>query len=169
MQYVRTEIEEKFRIIAVVSLPQFAFSANDANVKSSILFLRKNTTEETDNIINTKFYIQSVVWEQPTAKKEIRKLQSECESRIRLLPRNDTYKEEKAKLNAEYKIRIEQVKNTILDAYTKQCRTILPDYPIFMAIADTIGYDATGRLTSKNDLEDIATELKKFIQQYYHE
>ena len=164
MQYVRTEIEEKFRIIAVVSLPQFAFSANDANVKSSILFLRKNTTEETDNIINTKFYIQSIVWEQPTAKKEIRKLQSECEEKIRLLPRNDVYKEEKAKINREYKIRIEQVKGIILDAYTKQCQITLPDYPIFMAIADNIGYDATGRPTMANDLIMIGEELKKFIE-----
>ena len=164
MQYVRTEIEEKFRIIAVVSLPQFAFSANDANVKSSILFLRKNTTEETDNIINTKFYIQSIVWEQPTAKKEIRKLQSECKEKIRLLPRNDVYKVEKAKINREYKIRIEQVKGVILDAYTKQCQITLPDYPIFMAIADNIGYDATGRPTMANDLIMIGEELKKFIE-----
>ena len=49
MQYVRTEIEEKFRIIAIVSLPQFAFMANGAGVKSSVMFLRKNTTEETND------------------------------------------------------------------------------------------------------------------------
>jgi len=163
MQYVRTEIEEKFRIIAVISLPQFAFSANDANVKSSILFLRKNTTGETDEIINAKLRIQNMVWEQPTAKYEIRKLQKECEAKIRLLPRNDAYKDFKAKINAEYKIRIEKVKETILDAYTNQCQFILPDYPIFMAIADNIGYDATGKATNKNDLDDIAKELKKFI------
>jgi len=163
MQYVRAEIEEKFRIIAVISLPQFAFSANDANVKSSILFLRKNTTGETDEIINAKLRIQNMVWEQPTAKYEIRKLQKECEAKIRLLPRNDAYKDFKAKINAEYKIRIEKVKETILDAYTNQCQFILPDYPIFMAIADNIGYDATGKATNKNDLDDIAKELKKFI------
>jgi len=163
MQYVRTEIEEKFRIIAVISLPQFAFSANDANVKSSILFLRKNTTGETDEIINAKVRIQNMVWEQPTAKYEIKKLQKECEMKIRLLPRNDAYKDCKAKINAEYKIRIEKVKETILDAYTNQCQFILPDYPIFMAIADNIGYDAAGKATNKNDLDDIAKELKRFI------
>ena len=169
MQYVRTEIEEKFRIIAVVSLPQFAFSANKANVKSSVMFLRKNTTDETDNIISKKLQIQSFVWEQPTAKKEIRKLQKECEAKISLLPRNDSYKEEKNRINTEYKIKIDKVKDIILDAYAKQCQNSLSDYPIFMAIAENIGYDATGRLSSKNDLEDIAKELKRFIQQYCHD
>lgn len=169
MQYVRTEIEEKYRIIAVVSLPQFAFSANDANVKSSVLFLRKNTTDETDYIISIKQRIQTSVWESATAKNEIRKLQEECEEKIRLLPRNDSYKEEKAKINADYKIRIEKIKEVILGAYTNQCQRELPDYPIFMAIAENIGYDATGRETSKNDLEDIGKELKRFIQQLQYE
>lgn len=164
MQYVRTEIEEKFRIVAVVSLPQFAFSANDANVKSSVLFLRKNTTEETDSIINAKLRIQASVWESPTAKNEVRKLQKECDAKIRLLPRNDSYKVEKAKINAEYKIRIEKVKDVVLDAYTNQCRQDLPDYPIFMAIAENIGYDATGKMTGKNDLENIGNELRRFIE-----
>src|SRR5690606_31385764 len=41
MQYVRDWIEEHWRIVAVVSLPQFAFAANGAGVKSSVLFIRK--------------------------------------------------------------------------------------------------------------------------------
>ena len=169
MQYVRTEIEEKFRIIAVISLPQFAFSANDANVKSSVLFLRKNTTEETDHIISIKQRIQASVWESPTAKNEIRKLQKECEEKIRLLPRNESYKEEKAKINAEYKIRIDKIKEVILGAYTNQCQHDLPDYPVFMAIAENIGYDATGKETGKNDLENIGNELKRFITSLNHQ
>lgn len=39
MQYVRTQIEDWFRIVAVVSMPQTAFMANGAGVKSSVLFL----------------------------------------------------------------------------------------------------------------------------------
>jgi len=70
-QYVRTEIEEKFRIIAIVSLPQFAFMANGAGVKSSVMFLRKYSSEETDNIIKTKQRIQTSIWNAPTAKSEI--------------------------------------------------------------------------------------------------
>ncbi len=41
----------------------------------------------------------------------------------------------------------------------------LPDYPIFMAIAEDIGYDATGKQTQVNELELISTELAEFIQE----
>jgi type I restriction enzyme M protein len=36
------------------------------------------------------------------------------------------------------------------------------DYPIFMAIADHIGYDATGREDPINELDDILVEYRKF-------
>ena len=163
MQYVRTEIEEKYRIIASVSVPQTAFMANGAGVKSSVMFLRKYTTEETDNIISIKQRIQTSIWESPTAKSEVRKLQKECKEKIRLLLRNDSYKENKEKIDEEYKIRIEKVKEVILSAYTSECQKVLPDYPIFMAIAEEIGYDATGKKTSNNELDVISEELKKFI------
>jgi type I restriction enzyme M protein len=42
LQYVRDNIEEMYRIVAVVSMPQTAFSATGAGVKSSVLFLRKH-------------------------------------------------------------------------------------------------------------------------------
>ena len=167
MQYVRAEIEEKYRIIAIVSLPQFTFSANKANVKPSVMFLQKYSSEETDRIISIKQRVQTNVWKNPTAETEIRKLQKECDAKIRLLPRNDSYKVEKAQINAEYKIRIEKIKEVILNAYTNQCQQELPDF--FMAIAENIGYDATGKVTGKNDLEIIEKELSKFIQHCCYE
>ncbi|MBU4338196.1 N-6 DNA methylase [Patescibacteria group bacterium] len=85
MQYVRDFLMERTQILAVVSLPQFAFAHFGAGVKSSLVFVRK--------------------------------------------------KAEKEKINR---------------------------YPIFMAIADHIGYDATGRKDSKNDLDKIYEEFKKF-------
>ncbi len=39
MQYVRDYISDTFRIVAVVSMPQTAFSANGAGVKSSVIML----------------------------------------------------------------------------------------------------------------------------------
>lgn len=45
--------------------------------------------------------------------------------------------------------------------HTKQSE--LTDYPIFMAIADEIGYDATGKKTAVNELIFIGKELKKFL------
>ena len=45
MQYVRTQIEDWFRIVAVVSMPQTAFMANGAGVKSSVLFFKEMDKE----------------------------------------------------------------------------------------------------------------------------
>ena len=38
-------------------------------------------------------------------------------------------------------------------------------YPIFMAIAEHIGFDATGRETSKNDLPQIVEDYTKFYNE----
>ena len=85
LQYVRDFIMAKAQILAIVSLPPFAFSHFGAGVKSSLVFLRKKKEfEETGN------------------------------------------------------------------------------YPIFMAIADHIGYDATGRKDELNDLERIVDQYRKF-------
>lgn len=85
LQYVRDFIMEKCQILAVVSLPQFAFSHFGAGVKSSLVFLRRKAENET-----------------------------------------------------------------------------LENYPIFMAIAEHIGYDATGRKDSVNDFDKIYDEYQKF-------
>ncbi|MDE1818477.1 MAG: restriction endonuclease subunit M [Thaumarchaeota archaeon] len=85
LQYVRDFIMQKCQILAIVSLPSFAFSHYGAGVKSSIVFLRR--------------------------------------------------KDENEKLE---------------------------DYQIFMALAERIGYDSTGRTDSINDLEKIYEEYQKF-------
>ena len=86
LQYVRDFIMERCEILAVISLPKFAFSHYGAGVKSSLVFLRRKGTDE-----------------------------------------------------------------------------VLEDYPIFMAMAEHIGYDATGREDSVNDLLDtIYPEYQKF-------
>lgn len=58
MQYVRTQIEDWFRIVAVISMPQTAFAANGAGVKSSVLFLKKWAKEQTDKLTSTKKNIE---------------------------------------------------------------------------------------------------------------
>ena len=85
LQYVRDFIMEKCQILAVVSLPQFAFSHFGAGVKSSLVFLRRKEENE-----------------------------------------------------------------------------ILDNYPIFMAIAKHIGYNATGRKDPINDFDKIYDEYQKF-------
>jgi type I restriction enzyme M protein len=51
------------------------------------------------------------------------------------------------------------------EAYLLKKQSALPDYPIFMAIAEDIGYDATGKQTGKNELDIISQELARFIQE----
>ena len=50
------------------------------------------------------------------------------------------------------------------DSYLTQKQETLPDYSIFMAIAEEIGYDATGRESGNNDLVVIEEELTRFIE-----
>lgn len=85
LQYVRDFLMENTQILAVVSLPQFAFSHYGAGVKSTLVFVRKKASKEK-----------------------------------------------------------------------------LGRYKIFMAIAEHVGYDATGRKDSMNDLDKIYEEYRKF-------
>jgi len=87
LQYVRDFITERAKILAVISLPQTAFTHYGAGVKASLLFLRKKQDGE-------------------------------------FLPEN---------------------------------------YPIFMSIADHIGYDATGR-PDKNEFPEILESYRKFLK-----
>jgi len=87
LQPIRNFIMERCQILAVVSLPQFAFTHFGAGVKSSLVFLKRRGENE-----KTK------------------------------------------------------------------------DYPIFMAIAEHISYDATGRTDPENDLDVIFEEYNKFLK-----
>lgn len=178
MQYVRTQIEDWFRIVAVVSMPQTAFMANGAGVKSSVLFLRKWTKKESDQLINTKKNIESRLltdnnyqtqrlnWD-----KEIKQKQKEKVTEIKdkqnisatSAKQTEEYKSWNADLLAEYGDKIEELKSFLTDQYQQAKKKELTDYPIFMAIAENIGYDATGKKTSINELDIIGEELKKFI------
>jgi type I restriction enzyme M protein len=87
LQYVREFILRAAYLLAVVSLPQFAFAHYGAGVKSSLVFLRRKGENEE-----------------------------------------------------------------------------LGQYPVFMAIAEHIGYDATGRDDQQNDLPEIARQFQEFRQ-----
>ncbi|MDP3682710.1 MAG: hypothetical protein Q8S01_02150 [Ignavibacteria bacterium] len=54
-------------------------------------------------------------------------------------------------------------KNKIFLLQKSEVDKQLDDYPIFMAIAKDIGYDAAGRSSGKNELPEISKELSKFI------
>lgn len=179
MQYVRTQIEDWFRIVAVISMPQTAFAANGAGVKSSVLFLRKWKREETDNLIDTKKNIESSLlkdsnyiflrtqWDKEIKQKQRLKAE-EIKGRQRIsataAKQTDEYKSWNASMLEEYATKIDELKTSLIEQYQQAKQNKLPDYPIFMAIAEQIGYDATGKKIATNELDMIGEELKKFIE-----
>ena len=179
LQYVRTQIEDWFRIVAVISMPQTAFMANGAGVKSSVLFLKKWTKKETEQLINTKKSIECrlltdncYLAQRQTWDKEIKQKQKEKATEIKdkqklsvtAAKQTEEYKSWNSDLLAEYANKVEELKSLLTDEYQQAKQKELTDYPIFMAIAENIGYDATGKKTSINELEIIGEELKKFIE-----
>ena len=79
------------------------------------------------------------------------------------IKQSETYKQWNTDLLAEYAAKVDELKSKLSDAYQQSKQQELPDYPIFMAIAEEIGYDATGKKTTNNELDIIGEELKKFI------
>ena len=83
MQYVRNWIEEHWRIVAVVSLPQFAFAANGAGVKSSVLFLRKHDAATTAAIQKAKERAGDRLAEDPAGGRALEKLVAEKKAALK--------------------------------------------------------------------------------------
>lgn len=178
LQYVRTQLENWFRIIAVISMPQTAFTANGAGVKSSVLFLKKWSENHTTSLIEKKCEIKKRLlrnadyiakckqWD--TEKKEVQikkinELKKQLNLSVAEVKKTDQYKQWNAELTSKYSDQITALREVLTDQYLTAQQQELPDYPIFMAIAENIGYDATGRPTDNNELIFIAKELKKFI------
>lgn len=178
MQYVRNQIEDWFRIVAVVSMPQTAFAANGAGVKSSVLILRKWKKEETDKLVQTKKNIEDTLlddsnylalrtqWDKQIKQKQKFKAE-EIKGKQRIsataAKQTEEYKSWNTTMLEEYAAKIDELKTNLTEQYLQAKQNKLPDYPIFMAIAEEIGYDATGKKTATNELEIIGEELKKFI------
>ncbi len=179
LQYVRDQIEEWFRIVAVVSLPQDAFKANGAGVKSSVLFLKKWKTVQSQKIKDTKLRLQEHIkkeadykatverWEKE--KKEAIKKHTGFENKSELkdnkaIEKTEAFIDWKKQITEQYNQKVVDLKEHLEEQYAHMRKTEILDYPIFMAIAEEIGYDATGKETSVNELELIGKELKKFIK-----
>ncbi|NCR76702.1 MAG: N-6 DNA methylase [Microcystis aeruginosa K13-06] len=177
LQYVREGIEEKYRIVAVVSMPQTAFSATGAGVKSSVLFLKKYSQAVTENIQQAKLALQDQIKQGNDYLKLLDKIENNKKRHLKelrgfdnaqnlsgkALTDSELYKEWKKSVTAEYNDQIEALKESLSDKYGEEKQKVIEDYPIFMAIAEDIGYDATGKPTNNNELDFIGKKLKEFI------
>jgi type I restriction enzyme M protein len=194
MQYIRDWIEEHYRIIAVISLPQTAFVATGAGVKSSILFLKKLTLVQTEKIKEIKIQIQDQLWEETKHKAEIFAVEAEKNKKIKEyeglneyldvpitisllnkkqlkeLEKTEEYRSWKTDLVAEYKEKIEEIKEVLQDEFNKKYSNAFGNYKIFMALAENIGYDASGkensRLISSKEFEENETLKLEEIRQH---
>ena len=178
LQYVRDCIEEKYRIVAVISLPQTAFQATGAGVKSSVLFLKKHKEKTTLQIQERKRKLQDEIKQKNNYEKKLREIGTEKKHHINelisfnnseglkgdALKQSESYNVWKAQVNVQYKEKVETLKETLRQEYAEQKTEVLENYSIFMAIAEDIGYDATGKPTSNNELDIIAKELAQFIE-----
>ena len=249
LQYVRDYIEQHYRILAVVSLPQTAFRYYEAGVKPSILFLEKYSEEEYSlyqaNIHritgeNEAIYMPRVTELEKERKKRIdeqgcsaqvavteiyqprfRATLDNIEDLNRKLDKKPTqtflhwrerfvrdttpegaqgtesfdkrtaneqfkthnrdltalvkeYKERykaasdaewESQIKEEYKEKINTVKEALADKNAEDIRQWVREnanHPIFMAMAERIGYDATGHKDPINDLNAICDEYYKF-------
>lgn len=180
MQYVRDSIEEWYRIVAVVSMPQTAFTATGAGVKSSVLFLRKWSAEQTEKIRSKKLSIQDRLKEEADYLKKVADWESEKKQIIKnhtgftftgeerdkkMIEKTPEFTEWKREISENYAQKVKDLQEDLEEKYLAAKQSELDDYDIFMAIAENIGYDATGKETGINELEEIGEELSKFIKQ----
>lgn len=177
MQYVRDNLEEMYRIVAVVSMPQTAFSATGAGVKSSVLFLRKHKVKQTEKIADQKAklkeqiktdgeYIKTIEkWEKEKTE-DIKRLEQSAKKTNPLATKKEiteTIQSDKSAIQTTFTDKVNLLREELTEKYFLAKQHALDDYPIFMAIAEDIGYDATGRSTANNELTEIGVELSKFI------
>ena len=179
LQYVRDEIEDRYRIVAVVSLPQTAFTNTGAGVKSSVLFLKKHTEHETKRMRDMKQALKDSIRKQEKfeahlidiereKKKALQALKDRPEFAsltVKELKENAAYAEAAKAIADEYGRQLNDFRFRLNEIYEEHRRKNLPDYDVFMAISEDIGYDATGRSTKINELVQIGEELSRFILQ----
>ncbi len=183
LQYVRDSLEELFRILAVVSMPQTAFTATGAGVKSSVLFLKKYSDAQTQEIQALKSDLKYTIASEEKLVETLHNIELEKKETLKFLHGfadldNSKLSALQLKATPEYKAwakevsetataKVEALRYRLSEIYEAKRRAALADYPIFMAIAEDIGYDATGKKTPNkpNDFEIITLELRRFIEQ----
>lgn len=177
LQYVRDEIEDLYRIVAVISLPGTAFTATGAGVKSSVVFLKKHTAGETKRMRDTKQKLKDSIRTKEKLEDKLDTMEREKKAALkelndRLEFANMTKDERKAseayttavqEISVRFAAQSDELRYQLAELYEVRRRKDLPDYPIFMAIAEDIGYDATNRATKTNELVPIGEELARFI------
>jgi type I restriction enzyme M protein len=135
-QYVRDYIRKKFIILAIVSLPKETFMPSGTGVKTSLLFLRKKT--------------EAVVRDEEMA---ISKIIAKLGHKMKKNDEESGKDKRKTTIKAD-KEEEEEIRKAAESEYYNS-----HSYPVFMAVAKHVGYDATGK-PDKNDLYAVDAQEK---------
>lgn len=150
LQGVRDYVEGKAKILLIVSLPQDVFMASGATVKSSLIFLKKFTDEETAQYKAVAF----------DARKEVDgifgKELSSIVAQLGKQGKNNITKEEYIRL----KTRLKEINNAV-EIETKKLIKERFDYQIPIAEVQKAGISTTGTKI-ENELEYLEPEFTKY-------
>ena len=178
MQYVRNWLMEKYRVLAVISLPQTTFMSTGAGVKSSVLFLRKRSAKASQRIRDAKLSLQSGIAKKGRLVERLAEIEKKRKAAVSDLDHkpefaalaakerkaNTDYKAAYAEIAAEAEKSTAELREELERQYSDKVGELLPDEEIFMAIAEDIGFDATGKPTKVNELDEIGVALADFIK-----
>lgn len=146
LEDVRRYVEGRAKIVMVVSLPTDVFMAAGANVKPSILFLKKFTDSEADEYTRTLAKIKEDMKAAHQTEVE------ELTTKIKAV--NDD--EKRKKLRARLRKLNEQMK----EETHKRLKEAL-DYEVLMASVDKAGINSVGA-ECENELVDLLKEIKEY-------
>ena len=130
------------------------------------VFLRKWSEDTTKSIDNQKTAIKDIIKEKYKYSEMIRKIEDEKKVELKTFEgdkKSQEFEEFKTIISEKYTTKLNNLKDGLEEIYLKEKQSKLKDYPIFMAIAEDIGFDAVGKPTGNNELEIIEKELTRFI------
>lgn len=179
---LREYVEDRARIIAVVSIPDKTFRSAKTAVKASLLFLRKLTNKEAMEREKSK---------KRAIKEELERLQPELDSLTRAIKvtykqyakarsnnneagrdaTNGVYSYESGLDESAFKNAQKKARDILRELQKKPTREgrlavrIKHDYDIFMAVAEHVGIRASGKTDPENELPDILDSWRKYLNQ----
>ena len=149
MEAVRHYVEGRAKIVLVVSLPTDVFMAAGANVKPSILFLKKFTEEESTLFQQTHTDVRTQIEQ---------KHQAELDTLNAQIKNADGNK--KKKIRAKIRKQKEQIKEE-----TNQLLKEKFDYEVLMAKVDKAGVNSIGG-ECDNELDDLLVDILDYKKKH---
>ena len=185
LQKVREFVEGKAKIINITSIPQDVFIASGANVKPSLLFLKKFTEKETalyEKITNDaiKFVNTRYKSEEDEIKITLKTVSDKHKEAVNRLKeykknKNSSKSEKESFVTAEGKLKqeLKNAKRTFNSSMKllnqkkeNEVKAIVKekfDYQIPIVSVEKAGITSTGA-KCKNELEDVAIEYRKYVE-----